>query len=197
MSASLSEAARLELVGDHVTLVEFSTLHMMDPAYRDWLRDPDVVRTLNLPRYLMCPVTDAEIDSYCEQIIASPNDLFLAIHYEDLFAGTIKAGRIDSYAGHADIGIMIGRKELWGRGLATDAIATLCTHLFNDVGLRRLTAGSMATNPGMVRVFEKLGFRREGVFRQQDRISDTEYCDHIHLGCLRDEFAPRGAGGRG
>lgn len=180
----------LRLDGARVVLREFGHGHMRDPAYRGWLRDPDVVGTLNLPAYLAAPVSVAEIESYCARVMASPTDLFLAIHDGEVFVGTIKAGGIDRYAGHADIGIMIGRKDRWGQGLATDAIATLCRHLFEAEGLRRLTAGSMATNPGMIRVFEKLGFRREGVFREQDRVSETEYCDHIHLGCLRGEFTP-------
>ncbi len=191
-AVTLSDASRL--AGKRVNLARFTMAHASDPAYRGWLRDPEVVRTLNLPRYLEEPVSGAEIDAYCQSLIASPNDLFMAIQDGEAFIGTIKAGRIDRYAGHADIGIMIGRKDLWGRGLATDAIATICAYLFEIEGLRRLTAGSMATNPGMIRVFEKLGFRREGVFREQDRISDRDYCDHIHLGCLRAEFIPPGNG---
>jgi ribosomal-protein-alanine N-acetyltransferase len=188
----------LQIAGAEIELRYFSARHSKDAAYRDWLRDPEIVRTLNLPRYLEQPITDAEIDTYVEQITKSPNDLFFAIHHgaEDTFIGTIKAGKIDRYAGHADIGIMIGRKAFWGRGLATDAIATLCQYLFDDAGLRRLTAGSMATNPSMIHVFEKLGFRQEGVFREQDRVSENGYCDHIHLGCLRDEFSPPAAGAK-
>lgn len=184
------------LFGDRIYLASFSTAHARDAGYHGWLRDPDVIRTLNIPRYLDAPVSDAEIETYCAQVMQSPSDLFFAIHWseDDAFIGTIKAAKIDRYAGHADIGIMIGRKDLWGQGAATEAIALLCRFLFEELGLRRLTAGSMAINPGMVRVFEKLGFRQEGVFRQQDRISETEYCDHIHLGCLRDEFLPPKAG---
>ena len=32
----------------------------------------------------------------------------------------------------------------------------------------------MAVNPGMIRVFEKLGLVQEGAFRQQDRIDDED-----------------------
>lgn len=180
----------LRLNGARVILREFGHAHLQDPGYRSWLRDPDVVRTLNLPGYLTAPVSDEEIESYCKRVMSSPKDLFLAIHDGEFFVGTIKAGGIDRYAGHADIGIMIGCKGLWGQGLATDAISTLCSYLLESGGLRRLTAGSMATNLGMIRVFEKLGFQQEGLFREQDRISDTEYCDHVHLGCLRHEFLP-------
>ena len=116
--ASAPEGATLQITGARVTLRQFSMTHGNDPAYRGWLRDPEIVRTLNLPDYLENPVSDAEIETYCERVMASLDDLFLAIHdlSVDAFIGTIKAGRIDSYARHADIGIMIGRKDLGGRG---------------------------------------------------------------------------------
>lgn len=179
----------LRLVGHETCLLPFAPRHMQDPAYLSWLRDADVIGTLNLPRHIEKPIDLPEIAEYCERMMSSDNDLFLAIHLrqDDAFIGTIKAGHIDWYAETADVGVMIGRKDLWGRGLAQDAIATLCRHLFSSIGLRRLTAGSMANNPAMIHVFEKLGFLREGVFRQQDRAGDA-YVDHVHLGCLQAEF---------
>lgn len=187
----MTDDARPEpvLTGRSVRLLPFADTHLTDPSYREWLRDVDVVGTLNLPRYVSGAVTDAEIAEYCRRLMASPDVLYFAIEVDgDGFAGTAKAGPIDRYAGTADIGIMIGRKDLWGRGLASETIALIARHLFDTVGLRKLTAGSMANNPAMVRVFEKLGFRKEGVFRAQDRVGD-DYVDHIHLGCFRDELS--------
>ena len=83
---------------------------------------------------------------------------------------------------------MIGETTRWARGFGVDAVGALSRHLFEDLRIRRLTGGAMANNPAMIRVFEKLGFRREGVFRQQDRIGD-DYIDHIHFGCFECELA--------
>ena len=187
----MTSVARPEptLVGRSVRLVPFSEAHLADPSYLGWLRDIDVVGTLNLPKYVSGEVTEAEIADYCRRLIASPDIFYFAIIVDGVgFSGTAKAGPIDRYAGTADVGIMIGRKDLWGRGLASETIGLIAQHLFEAVGLRKLTAGSMASNPAMVRVFEKLGFRQEGVFRAQDRVGD-DYVDHIHLGCFRDELS--------
>ena len=175
--------------GQQTLLVPFSKEHLNDPEYMGWLHDPEIIKTLNLPHYLSEPVSSSEVEGYCNAMMASSTDLFLAMHQvvDNRFIGTVKVGYINFYAGTADIGIMIGCRDLWGKGLATDALASLCGYLLRTVGLRRLTAGVMAINPGMVRVFEKLGFVQEGVFRQQDRTNDG-YCDHIHLGCLKAEF---------
>ena len=178
------------LEGEKCRLEPFAKRHLNDPAYLGWLHDSEVVRSLNLPAYLETPVPFEEVATYCDSLWRSPNDLFFALHLagDGAFVGTVKAGHVNWYAGTADIGIMIGRKDVWGRGLASEALALLAAHLFESVRLRRLTAGVMANNPAMIRVFEKLGFRREGVFREQDRLGD-EYIDHIHLGCLKPEFA--------
>ena len=169
--------------------MSFGEVDLCHPNYISWLQDPDVVRTLNLPKYLEQVVTFEELKSYWRAMSNSENDLFLSIRLidGDEFIGTAKVGHINWYAGTADIGIMIGRKDLWGEGLASEALCTLCKYLFECTKIRRLTAGVMSINPAMVRVFEKLGFRREGVFREHDRLGDN-YFDHIHLGCLREEF---------
>ena len=177
------------LPGRQVVLVPFGESHLRDPQYLAWLRDRDVVRTLNLPAYYNSQVSFAELEAYCRHLCESATDYFYAIELlpAGRFIGTAKLGAVNAYAGTADIGIMIGARDVWGRGLATDVIATICQNAFNDLGLRRLTAGAMAINPAMIRVFEKLGFRREGCFRQHDRLGDN-YIDHIHLGCLHQEF---------
>jgi len=179
----------LEIDGVITRLVPFAPRHRDDPDYLAWLRDPEVVRTLNLPDYLAAPVPAEAVRAYCDRVMASDTDLFFAIEARDpkAFVGTLKLGAVNALTRCADVGIMIGRRDLWGRGLATDAIAACCRWAFSAGGFRRLTAGAMAINPAMIRVFEGLGFRREGCFRLHDRIWD-EYCDHIHLGCMAGEF---------
>ena len=190
MDGDLSyQKARGGLKGARVRLVPFSRRHLEDPNYLGWLRDHEVVRTLNLPQYLEAPISFSAVEDYCRKIMQSPTDRFYAIERNEPgdFIGTLKVGTINTYAGTADIGIMIGRRDLWARGLATDAVAVACRYLFAIDGMRRLTAGMMANNPAMIRVFEKLGFQREGCFRLHDRVDD-DYVDHIHLACFKDEF---------
>lgn len=188
---TLSELAKIkvDLFGEKCRLRPFEAKHLKDPLYLGWLRDPEVVKNLNLPHYLETHVSFNQIAAYCHSIWNSPDDIFYALHLasNDTFIGTVKAGHINWYAGTADLGILIGSRKLWGKGIASEALSLLASHLFEKAKLRRLTAGVMDTNPAMIRVFEKLGFQREGTFRQQDRLGDA-YIDHIHLGCLKDEF---------
>ena len=183
-------SADLELRGTKVRCMRFGERHVNAPEYLAWLNDLEVVRTLNLPSYANGVAIEVLRDYY-ENTRRSETDLFLAVHdlADDAFVGTVKAGHISWHAGTADIGIMIGRKDRWGRGLAGDAVSALCSHLFDAVGLRKLTAGAMAINPQVVRLFERLGFQHEARLRQQDAV-DGGFCDHVLLGVFRDEFRP-------
>ena len=192
LKPSRAAPADLRIEGRISHAVPFAKRHLHDPSYLAWVRDYEVVKTLNLTEYLT-PVSFAQVKAYFDAMMASDRDLLLALYYtpNDAFIGTLKAGHIDGYAGTADLGIMIGRRDYWGRGIATDAIWTFSRYLFEALGLRKLTAGAMATNPAMIRVFEKLGFRREGVLRRQDRLADEEI-DHILFGCFPDELEAAG-----
>jgi [ribosomal protein S5]-alanine N-acetyltransferase len=179
----------LRIMGRKVHALPFSNHHLRDPAYLSWLHDSDVVRAIGRPDYVAAPVPFEVVQDYCTSLMNSDCDLFLALYHtaDGCFIGTLKAGHIDWNSGTADIGIMIGVKDLWGGGFATDAIGALALHLFDRLGLRRLTAGVMGINPAMIKVFEKLGFHREGVLRDHLRY-DGGVCDHVLLGCFRAEL---------
>jgi RimJ/RimL family protein N-acetyltransferase len=60
----------------------------------------------------------------------------------------------------ANVGVMIGDPRLWGHGYAAEAMDAVCNFLF-DEGMRKIEGGCMAANHGMIRIFEKLGFKYE------------------------------------
>ncbi|MDX2115181.1 MAG: GNAT family N-acetyltransferase [Planctomycetota bacterium] len=62
---------------------------------------------------------------------------------------------------HAELGYTLGQ-DYWGRGIATEAARAVVSFGF-ALGLERIHAGCATTNPGSVRVLEKLGFVREGL----------------------------------
>lgn len=177
------------LTGDLVSISLFDLSHLNSDEYLSWLHDIEVLKTLNLPEYISKPVRIEDLQKYCECLWASESDIFLALSdvSDNTFIGTSRISRINQYAGTADIGIMIGNRSFWGQGYATEALRMICSYLFAAIRIRKLTAGAMANNHAMLRVFEKLGFVIEGKLRLQDRLDD-EYIDHFLLGCLRDEF---------
>lgn len=177
-----------KLEGNICYLTPFEDKHVNDANYLKWLRDYDVIKTINRLDYIV-PVSFEEVKKYCDAVMSSKTDIFMALYYkpEDVFVGTVRISSINWHTRTADIGILIGDKTKWGKGIATDAVSTVGEYLFNVLGMRKLTAGTMGVNKGMIKVFGKLGFQQEGVFRKQDRI-EGDYCDHVYFGCFKDEF---------
>jgi RimJ/RimL family protein N-acetyltransferase len=182
------ESGMLELPGSKVVLREFSREHLEDPRYFSWLRDPEVMLPIYRLEYLM-PMSMDAVRAYVESLWSSGRDCFFAIHEKDggQFIGTQRIGHIDWRTGIGDIGILIGERDCWGRGYATDAVATACAYAFGMLSLRRLTAGTPASNEAMCRCFERLGFTEEGRLRRQLLIRG-KYEDHVLFGLLAEEY---------
>ena len=175
--------------GVQTYLLPFTFKHANSTKYIRWMRDYDVIKTLNLLSYVEKQVSADELVAYYKSIISSDNILFFAlfIRESDEFIGTVKIGKIDLQLLTADVGIMIGEKQHWGRGYAKDTLYAVCHYLFNECHFRKLTCGLMAINPAMEKVFSKLGFQVEGRFRKADYY-EGQYIDHIYMGCFKDEF---------
>jgi len=62
----------------------------------------------------------------------------------------------------ADVGIMIGETDFWGRGYAGEAWKAACNWLLNDGGIRKLEAGCARSNTAMLRIIQGSGFKQEG-----------------------------------
>ena len=180
-----------DIMGSGVSIKSFDYEKIYSEEYLRWLRDPEVLLTLNLTSYLEKPIDVDEVEQYCRALIESENNIFCAVHERntDLFIGTCKIGGINEFSGIADVGIMIGEKRLWGRGIGSETVSLLSNYAFNELSLRKLTGGAMSSNKSMLNIFARLGFVEEGVLRKQDRVGST-FIDHVLFGCFRDEFKP-------
>ena len=93
------------------------------------------------------------------------DNIFLAIVLKDnkKHIGNIKIGPINWYHRLAEIGIMIGEKDCWGKGYAAEAISLLADFAFSKLNLHKLTAGCYEQNQGSLKAFQKAGFEVEEV----------------------------------
>ena len=166
------------LVGKKVVLRPFDLCDLND-TYVGWLNDPEVVKFSN-QRF-----TNHTLQScrrYFEGFEGSFN-LFLSVRLPgpqgERSVGTMTAYRNVRH-GTADIGMLIGDRKVWGLGLGLDAFSTLADWLESTAGMRKLTAGTLSCNIGMVRVAEKAGFELEAVRRQQEVVTG-EAVDVLHF----------------
>lgn len=148
-------------MGDAGSLFVLAPEHVTD-SYVCWLNDPEINRYLE-SRFVTH--TAESTRAFVASVLASPNNLFLGIWSQQLarHVGNIKLGPIDPHHETGDIGILIGDKAAWGKGLATAAIKAVCAIATTHLKLRKLTAGCYASNAGSRKAFEKAGFLVEGV----------------------------------
>ena len=167
------------IVGERVYLREVRVIDVGDRYYA-WMNDPEITRYLE-SRFF--PQSLEGITDYVRARLSDRAAVFLAImlQEDDRHIGNIKLGPIDWIHRLADIGLLIGEKDCWGKGYATEAIRLVTNYAFQTLNLHKVTAGCYSTNPGSARAFTNAGFAVEGV-RHKHFFSDGEYVDNLLLG---------------
>lgn len=124
-----------------------------------------------------------------DAILSPGNSLKLAICLKEdhKHIGLVTLTNMDRSNGVAQCSILIGEKSLWGKGLGTEAILLMLYHGFYTLGLTRIEARQLLSNHASVRLFEKCGFRVEGVLRRAV-FKDGRHRDLNQLSILREEF---------
>ncbi len=87
----------------------------------------------------------------------------------------------------AEVGIIVGEPEFWGRGYGSDAMRTILKVGFDWYNLHRIYLHVVADNTRAVRSYEKCGFTHEGRKREAVFI-DGQYRDLLLMSMLEQEF---------
>jgi RimJ/RimL family protein N-acetyltransferase len=75
-----------------------------------------------------------------------------------------------------------------GQGYATEAAAEVLRICFEEIGLRRVTAGAFAGNHASLRVMERIGMTVEGRGRRDSLHRDLGWVDGVTAAVLVDEW---------
>jgi len=105
----------------------------------------------------------------------------------DTFIGTTWLMDIDFASGNSELAICMDRDHL-GAGWGTDAQRALLAFGFGTINLRRIWLTVSAANTRALRSYEKLGFRREGLLRE-DIVVHGRPVDSVLMAMLRSEWA--------
>jgi [ribosomal protein S5]-alanine N-acetyltransferase len=136
--------------------------------YVDWMNDMDVVDFLD-SKWKSFILDD--LIEYVQKMNNSHNNFLFGIFDSKTkkHIGNIKIGNINFINRHGSIGIIIGNKDYWGKGVATEAIELVTKCAFEDLNLHKVTAGMYAVNNSH-RAFIKNGFKESGLLK-----------DHVYL----------------
>ncbi len=87
-----------------------------------------------------------------------------AIEYDGNFCGMIGlVPQQDVYRRTAEIGYWLG-EPFWGKGIATIAVNLITDYGFNELDFIRIHTGIFEYNIASMKVLEKNGFKKDGVF---------------------------------
>ena len=152
-----------------------------------WMNDEDLRSTL-AQRYPMSLPREAD---WIERVTRGqdPSEMTFAICLADgdRHIGNCGLMAIDRDNRTATLGILIGEKDYRGRGFGTEALRTLCRFAFEEMDLRKIRLDTHAGNEAALRAYEKVGFRREGLLRQEF-YRKGRALDVVRMGLLRDEL---------
>jgi RimJ/RimL family protein N-acetyltransferase len=130
----------------------------------------------------MFPQSMAEAEKLLENI-ASPQRKDIActfaITFKGKFIGLCGYDNRNTRAGTCSVSIMIA-PAVWGKGLGTDAFFVLLKFLFGELNVRKVQLSVFAEHKRAVACYKKLGFREEGLFKEQF-YRDGGYHDELHM----------------
>ncbi|WP_096440162.1 GNAT family N-acetyltransferase [Alteribacter populi] len=113
--------------------------------------------------------------------------LSCVVLYKGKVAGIVSYHEIDHSNQKTSIGYWLG-EGFQGNGLMTAGVRALVNHAFNDLGLNRVEIHAGLTNQKSRHIPERLGFVKEGVLRQAEKIG-KRYIDHVVYAVLKDEWS--------
>ena len=132
----------------------------------EWLLDEDVAQwaVFGDPR----PLTVEEIE---EQIVAARADprirMFAIVPLDSISPiGEAILQGIDWKNRSAQYGLIIGDRQMRGRGIGQEVTRIIVEYAFSDLGLHRIEALVLSGNVAAIHCLEKVGFTREGVKKE-------------------------------
>jgi len=181
----------VELRGSRVTLREFDRADRV--AVRSWVGDPDATRFVPLG-----PFDDAGSDAYLEALLreasAVPRDVYtLAVVDRDAGADAVGAVVLTTDSPshrRAEIGFIL-RREVWGRGLASEAATLMVDFALDRLGFNRVWAVCDPENPASAAVLRRAGLRQEGHLRQ-DLLVHGQWRDSLLFAVIAADREERG-----
>ncbi len=158
----------------------------LNEQYLAWLNDPEVTRYLGTGVF---PTTRQDLEQFFESVTGSRSQVILAIvdKKSDRHIGNVMLGPNDWVNRRAVFGILIGEKKFWGRVIGQEVPHLAVEYAFLRLNLNRVGLGVFAEHTAGVRCYEKIGFRKEGLMRQ-DLFRNGEYHDRLWVGLLRSEY---------
>lgn len=153
-----------------------------------WYEDGEFARLFDAsPAY---PKTERALNKWLDDAERDPNTFAFAIRllYSDDLIGYVDLSGIQWSHGCAWIAVGIGSAAHRGKGYGGEAVRLVLGFAFNELNLHRVQLTVFGYNQAAIHLYERLGFRREGAFREF-LLRDGQRSDMLLYGLLASEWA--------
>jgi RimJ/RimL family protein N-acetyltransferase len=157
------------------------------PRIANWYQHTDFLRLLDArPAY---PQTEAVLAQWLEERHKATDAFMFGVRLleNDELLGWVELDGILWTHQVSGIGIGIGNQTYWGKGYGSEAMQLALQFAFNELNLHRLQLTVFSYNDRAIALYEKLGFQREGVYREFLQ-RDGERHDMYLYGLLHREW---------
>jgi len=180
--AQLNPADRLPLIGERVrlTALQESDLDLLLPFFQDMAS-----LTYYIPTTAR-PLNGRQLRALLDDWNDGRENFVFAVRAGSSLIGLVNLDSFDWPNSHVEIGVALTDPGARGQGLAAEALRLLLDFCFAELGLHRVWARIIEDNSPSVRLFESLGFSREGALRQHVR-RRGRYRDMLIYGLIRPE----------
>lgn len=169
------------IVGEELDLCVLDKDRHMEKCLA-WINDPDINNLLTTGRWPMNrPSEEAWFDA------TNSDSVNLAIEKKDgTYIGNIGFHKINPLSRTAEIGIVIGEKNEWGKGYGSAAEKMLIAHGFQRLNLFKIYAAVFEENIGSLKAAQKAGMHIEGQLKNHI-YANGRYQDVICLAIFRED----------
>lgn len=134
------------------------------------------------------PFTRKQIDEYVEKIMSGDDsriDFVIVCQENQTPVGEVVLNEIENR--NANIRICLFEEKLLNKGYGTEAMKLMLDYGFGKLNLHRIELSVYDHNKRGIHVYEKLGFKKEGVLREY-LYNNHRYYDLIIMSMLENEY---------
>jgi RimJ/RimL family protein N-acetyltransferase len=171
------------LVGRRVFLRPFSE---DDLRYvQKWSNDSEIRRLTGE----IAPMSRQEAEEFYKHLRADKDRVWFAVVLKrgNRVIGEVGLLRMFRPWRCTDMSIIIGEKNMWGKGYGTEAGRLLLKYAFERLKFHRVSIGVVGFNDRAIRFWKSLGFKKEGV-QKDGYYCDNEFSDFVMMSILEDQF---------
>ncbi|WP_032121171.1 GNAT family N-acetyltransferase [Clostridium amazonitimonense] len=131
----------------------------------------------------------SDIEGYLEDVSSdrSRMDFLIFSKESNKVVGEVVINDIYRNNRSASMRVLINRKEDFSKGYGSEAIILALNYGFGMLNLHRIELEALEFNERAIHVYEKIGFKREGI-RREGIFFNHKYYDLITMSILEDEF---------